>query len=319
MAQRARTDGAVETEASLRSLVRESALPVALFDPSARRILDVSAPVRERLESIGVDFATTDLLDLAGEAEIAGRVLALIRDGHLERWNSRHWLKGPGGRRIDYFATGRALSVEGARILGLVYFDPVPQPNGSQPDDDAGSASATIRPSTLLDADLFGIVHPDDLEQLGNAVAQALSGRRVVSAGFRVRGSGPGWCTLRVDLRPDDVEAPDAMPGGAETAREIHRAMERLAALERHLWAIAREVVDAGVIPERPVLRDPEMDDLTSRQLEIVSRLVQGERVPTIARSMFLSQKTVRTHLANVFRKFGVHSQAELLERIRKT
>jgi DNA-binding CsgD family transcriptional regulator len=33
---------------------------------------------------------------------------------------------------------------------------------------------------------------------------------------------------------------------------------------------------------------------------------------------MFLSQKTVRTHLANVFRKFDVHSQAELLDVIRR-
>ena len=72
------------------------------------------------------------------------------------------------------------------------------------------------------------------------------------------------------------------------------------------------------MVVESRGVRDPQLEDLTSRQLEIVSRLLQGERVPTIARSMFLSQKTVRTHLANVFRKFGVHSQTELLELLRR-
>jgi DNA-binding NarL/FixJ family response regulator len=94
--------------------------------------------------------------------------------------------------------------------------------------------------------------------------------------------------------------------------------LDRIAELERRMWVIAREVLAAGVTVESRGVEAPHLEDLTSRQLEIVSRLVQGERVPTIARSMFLSQKTVRTHLANVFRKFDVHSQAELLDVIRR-
>jgi DNA-binding CsgD family transcriptional regulator len=36
--------------------------------------------------------------------------------------------------------------------------------------------------------------------------------------------------------------------------------------------------------------------------------------VSTIADTLFVSQSTVRNHLATIFKKFGVHSQAELLE-----
>jgi DNA-binding NarL/FixJ family response regulator len=61
----------------------------------------------------------------------------------------------------------------------------------------------------------------------------------------------------------------------------------------------------------------PALRDLTSRQWEIITRLLRGERVPTIASHMYLSQSTVRNHLASIFRKVGVHSQPELLEYLR--
>jgi two-component system nitrate/nitrite response regulator NarL len=55
------------------------------------------------------------------------------------------------------------------------------------------------------------------------------------------------------------------------------------------------------------------MKHLTSRQWEVLSRLLRGERVPTIAAGLFISQSTVRNHLAGIFERFGVHSQPELL------
>jgi len=53
--------------------------------------------------------------------------------------------------------------------------------------------------------------------------------------------------------------------------------------------------------------------ELSARQTEIVSRLIDGQSVSEIGNSMFLSASTVRNHLAAIYRKFGVHSQAELL------
>ena len=46
-------------------------------------------------------------------------------------------------------------------------------------------------------------------------------------------------------------------------------------------------------------------------------RLLQGDRVSTIASDMFLSQSTVRNHLSVIYKKLGVHSQAEPIERLR--
>ena len=61
---------------------------------------------------------------------------------------------------------------------------------------------------------------------------------------------------------------------------------------------------------------DPGLEALSSRQWEIVTRLLRGERVPRIARAMYLSPSTVRNHLSTIFRKLGVHSQAELIDRL---
>jgi two-component system response regulator DesR len=53
---------------------------------------------------------------------------------------------------------------------------------------------------------------------------------------------------------------------------------------------------------------------LSSRESEIVARLVSGDRVPAIARALFLSQSTVRNHLSSAFGKLGVTSQQELVD-----
>jgi DNA-binding NarL/FixJ family response regulator len=61
----------------------------------------------------------------------------------------------------------------------------------------------------------------------------------------------------------------------------------------------------------------PGFGRLTTRERQIVSRLLDGHRPPGIARALFLSQSTVRNHLASVFRKLGVTSQEGLLELFR--
>ncbi len=56
---------------------------------------------------------------------------------------------------------------------------------------------------------------------------------------------------------------------------------------------------------------------LTNRELDIVGRLLHGDRVPAIAETLFLSQSTVRNHLSSVFGKLRVSSQQQLLDLLR--
>lgn len=47
--------------------------------------------------------------------------------------------------------------------------------------------------------------------------------------------------------------------------------------------------------------------------------MLRGERVPGIARDLFISASTVRNRPTAIFAKVGVHSQEELLARLRAT
>jgi DNA-binding CsgD family transcriptional regulator len=92
---------------------------------------------------------------------------------------------------------------------------------------------------------------------------------------------------------------------------------DRVSELEHRLWRIASEVQASGIFDSLGVFPDPErfpqMNSLTTRQWEVLSRLLRGERVPSIAKALFVSPSTIRNNLSQIFRIFDVHSQSELL------
>ena len=180
---------------------------------------------------------------------------------------------------------------------------------------------------------LLGLTHPDAAPTLVVALTHAMRGEGGSILTARLRNVHNHWRSVQVILseRPgeDGRSARGAMflllpgesqppvlttvsggaggPGGpGGHAEMLHRTVAggRAADLARGgTWASS-----AG----------SSLPDLSSRQWEIVTRLRRGERVPGIARAMYLSQSTVRNHLTAVFRKFGVHSQEELLAVLRE-
>lgn len=56
---------------------------------------------------------------------------------------------------------------------------------------------------------------------------------------------------------------------------------------------------------------------LTTRELDIATRLLAGDRVSAIASDLFLAQSTIRNHLARIYRKLGVGSQQSLIALLR--
>jgi len=59
------------------------------------------------------------------------------------------------------------------------------------------------------------------------------------------------------------------------------------------------------------------VESLTRREKDVLQLLLDGLRVSSIARNLYLSPQTVRNHLKAIFRKLGAHSQAELLDSLR--
>lgn len=58
---------------------------------------------------------------------------------------------------------------------------------------------------------------------------------------------------------------------------------------------------------------------ITKREQEIITLLVRGTDYRTIADTLFISLKTVKAHVYNIYQKAGVKNRLELLDRIRKT
>jgi DNA-binding CsgD family transcriptional regulator len=106
-----------------------------------------------------------------------------------------------------------------------------------------------------------------------------------------------------------------------EPPQFIQESPSRTAELELRLRRIAQEIQASGVFHDMKRIPDPtrfpELASLNARQWDVLARLLGGDRVATIAHDLYLSPSAVRSYLSEIFRKFGVHSQAELLSLLR--
>jgi DNA-binding NarL/FixJ family response regulator len=93
---------------------------------------------------------------------------------------------------------------------------------------------------------------------------------------------------------------------------------ERVARVEQLLDAIERVaagecVVDRAVVDEllaRPRRADP-IEELTQREREILALMAEGRSNQGICRALYLSPKTVETHIRGAFTKLGIREAPE--------
>lgn len=74
---------------------------------------------------------------------------------------------------------------------------------------------------------------------------------------------------------------------------------------------IARKVVNFFQQNKQLEHHDENPTNLTPREKEVLSGLVEGKSIKAIADSLFISIETVRFHFRNIYRKLHVHSQSE--------
>jgi len=72
-------------------------------------------------------------------------------------------------------------------------------------------------------------------------------------------------------------------------------------------------------LEQLPALAEaPQLGELTSRELAVLTRLIDGQRVSGIAADLFVSPSTVRNHLSSIYTKLGVHGQVDLIRLLRR-
>jgi DNA-binding NarL/FixJ family response regulator len=98
--------------------------------------------------------------------------------------------------------------------------------------------------------------------------------------------------------------------GAEEIARAIRAVLEGDAQLDP---SVQRRLVDAlatGAQPSRR-RRGDLPDGLTQREAEVLSLIAEGRSNAEIARELFISEATVKTHINNLFAKAGLRDRAQ--------
>ncbi len=95
---------------------------------------------------------------------------------------------------------------------------------------------------------------------------------------------------------------------GAELAAAIRQVADGDAVFSPRL---AGFVLDAFAAPDATVA-DPELDQLTPREREVLRLIARGYAYKEIGRRLFISVKTVESHVSAVLRKLQLSSRHEL-------
>ncbi len=91
---------------------------------------------------------------------------------------------------------------------------------------------------------------------------------------------------------------------GSDIRRAVHDVAEGRQSFAPEIHRLLEDDKDTV-----PVLVEP----LTTRELEVLHLIVQGVRNNEIAQQLFISVKTVETHLTSLYGKLGVQSRAEVI------
>ena len=105
---------------------------------------------------------------------------------------------------------------------------------------------------------------------------------------------------------------------------ELQRAAAALDACgaSRYRQSAERELGKLGRRPyrrTRPGQPGAGIESLTGRELQVAWLVVDRKTNPQIAAELYLSQKTVETHLRNIFHKMGVTTRVALAHTVERT
>ena len=78
-----------------------------------------------------------------------------------------------------------------------------------------------------------------------------------------------------------------------------------------------QELLATGARPRRPALAG--RDALTPTESRVANMAAQGRSTPEIAQALFVTPKTVETHLAHIYQKLNIHARSDLADALSDT
>ena len=133
----------------------------------------------------------------------------------------------------------------------------------------------------------------------------------------RIKTDTPATAVLVLSMHAEEQYALRAFKAGANgyvtkdsAATELVAAVRKVAAGGAYVSASLAERV---VLQLNGVARAPRHAELSDRELEVLQRIVAGERLTDIAEALHLSIKTVSTHKSRILEKLQLTSTAALI------
>jgi DNA-binding NarL/FixJ family response regulator len=149
-----------------------------------------------------------------------------------------------------------------------------------------------------------------------------LPGMSGVEATAHIRARHPAVAVLALTMLSDDETIIAAVRAGARgyllkeaPPAEIIRSLQAVAAGQVVFGSSAGSRVLAALAAE--TVRPHPLPELTDREREVLDLVAAGLTNHAIAQRLFLSEKTIRNHVSNIFAKLGVSGRAEAVARAR--
>lgn len=169
-----------------------------------------------------------------------------------------------------------------------------------------------------------------DIHMPGNELLQLLQTSRDCGVPAVVVTGDPTLDTAIASLRGGAVDyvvkpfQPATLLAGLERALARAKLESEMVQSIAKLSDLAQRVL--GSVPasasneaEKPNIDVEALQSLSNREREVARLFAEAKSPAEIAKSLDLSENTVRNHLKAIYRKFGVHSQLELFVKLTET
>jgi len=316
-------------------IVSHSHSPVMVLQAPSFVITAASPGAHELLDPLAEPLVGRSLTDLL-EGHPSG-AMPLLAAGRLAGYETLQVLKLTGQRRRLWISALPDIGLSQVVLAVLLKEDVTQQVCVPWKGDDAPSAvigstdarlvvdrvssevygSFGYRSEEIIGTSFLEFVVSDDIADVLLALARMSQRKEVVTLRVDVVSADQVVLTCQLvllPLTPTPSCAFALLSEGSEgpaNARAVADLVKRLGRGIR--GAITSQ---AAVSPLRSGV---DLGRLSGRELEIVTRLLAGDRVSSIAKQLFLSEGTIRNHLSSVFGKLGVRTQQELIELLRVT
>jgi DNA-binding NarL/FixJ family response regulator len=148
--------------------------------------------------------------------------------------------------------------------------------------------------------------------------------REGVDAAKRIRESHPNTGVLLLSQYVEEAYVRELVEGDAtgfgyllkERVRDVDQLVQALRSVTAGGLVLDPRVVEELISARERAAHAP-LKHLTERELEVLEQMAQGRTNAAIAKTLFLSERSVERHINSIFSKLGLSEEADVHRRVR--